>query len=91
MIVDASFIWLQANAVISLATAMIIATYQRTDTRHKLHYSIIAWLAMVALISIPIRVWVGNYTIVDRSEVIVNFILLLVMLNSRGNITGKRS
>lgn len=91
MTIDWANVWLQANAIIALLVVIVIASYQRSDSRHKSHYSFIAWLAMIALISIPIRIWVGNYSVVDRSEVIVNFILLLVMLNSRGNITGRRS
>ncbi|WMY72747.1 phage holin family protein [Buttiauxella selenatireducens] len=90
MTIDLANIWLQANAVIATLIVIVIASYQRRNSRHKPFYSFIAWLAMIALISIPIRVWVGNYDIADRSEVIVNFILLLVMLNSRGNITGRR-
>lgn len=90
MTIDWANVWLQANAIIALLVVIVIASYQRSDSRHKPHYSFIAWLAMIALISIPIRIWIGNYCVVDRSEVIVNFILLLVMLNSRGNITGRR-
>lgn len=67
MTIDWPFIWRQANAIVALLVALLIA-----------------------LTSIPVRVWIGNYTLVGRSEVIVNLVLLVVLINSRGNITGKR-
>lgn len=90
MTIDWPYMWLQFNAVVGLVVALLIYFYERNGARHKPFISLLAWLAMIALISIPVRVWFGNYTVVDRSEVIVNVVLLVVMINSRGNITGKR-
>ena len=57
MTIHAADIWLQADAIIALVSVIVIGSYQRNNSRHKLHFSFIAWLAMIALISIPIRIW----------------------------------
>ncbi|WP_418939556.1 phage holin family protein [Silvania confinis] len=70
-----------------------MAGFSPGGRKHKRHYSALAYLLALALAfySIPIRIWVGDYLYIDRSELVVNIGFLIVMILSRGNIIGKRS
>lgn len=85
------FVMLQLHAVVALVTGLLIAGYSRGKSRHKWYYSMLAYFLALAFLSIPIRIWVGDYLFIDRSELVVNLGFLVVMIISRGNITGKRS
>ncbi|HDR2380118.1 TPA: phage holin family protein [Enterobacter kobei] len=85
------FVMLQLHAVVALATGLLIAGYSRGKSRHKWYYSMLAYFLALAFLSIPVRIWVGDYPFIDRSEMVVNLGFLVVMIISRGNITGKRS
>ncbi|WP_336658262.1 phage holin family protein [Leclercia adecarboxylata] len=85
------FIMLQLHAVVALVTGILIAGYNRGQSRHKWYYSTLAYLLALAFLSIPIRIWVGSYPVIDPSELVVNIGFMVVMIISRGNITGKRS
>lgn len=85
------YVLLQLHAVVALVTGLLIAGFNRGDRKHKRHLSALAYLLALAFFSIPIRIWVGDYLYIDRSELVVNIGFLIVMILSRGNITGKRS
>lgn len=85
------FVMLQLHAVTALITGLLIAGYSRGQSRHKWYYSLLAYFLALAFLSIPIRIWVGDYPVIDRSELVVNLGFLVVMIISRGNVTGKRS
>ena len=75
----------------ALVTGILIAGYSRGQSRHKWYYSTLAYFLALAFLSIPIRIWVGSYPVIDRSELVVNIGFMVVMIISRGNVTGKRS
>lgn len=85
------FVMLQLHAVIALTTGLVIAGFSRGGRKHKWYFSGLAYVLALSCFSIPIRIWVGDYPVIDRSELVVNIGFLIVMLLSRGNITGKRS
>ena len=85
------FVMLQLHAVIALTTGLVIAGFSRGGRTHKWYFSVLAYLLALSFFSIPIRIWIGDYPVVDRSELVVNIGFLVVMILSRGNITGKRS
>lgn len=85
------FVMLQLHAVIALTTGLVIAGFSRGGRTHKWYFSVLAYVLALSFFSIPIRIWVGDYTVIDRSELVVNLGFLVVMILSRGNITGKRS
>lgn len=85
------YVLLQLHAVISMITGLLIAGFSRGGRTHKWYFSALAYLLAMAFFSIPIRIWFGDYLYIDRSELVVNIGFLIVMILSRGNITGKRS
>ncbi|MNZ29949.1 hypothetical protein D3C78_472050 [compost metagenome] len=85
------FVMLQLHAVIALTTGLVIAGFSRGGRTHKWYFSVLAYVLALSFFSIPIRIWVGDYPVIDRSELVVNLGFLVVMILSRGNITGKRS
>lgn len=84
------FVMLQLHAVIALTTGLVIAGFSRGGRTHKWYFSVLAYVLALSFFSIPIRIWVGDYPVIDRSELVVNLGFLVVMILSRGNITGKR-
>lgn len=85
------FVMLQLHAVIALTTGLVIAGFSRGGRTHKWYFSVLAYVLALSFFSIPIRIWVGDHPVIDRSELVVNLGFLVVMILSRGNITGKRS
>ncbi|QLZ59568.1 phage holin family protein [Citrobacter freundii] len=85
------FVLLQMHAVIALLAGLAIAGFSRGGRTHKWYFSLLAYVLALSFFSIPIRIWIGDYQVVDRSELVVNIGFLVVMILSRGNITGKRS
>lgn len=84
------FVLLQLHAVIALMAGLAIAGFSRGGRTHKWYFSLLAYVLALSLFSIPIRIWIGDYPVVDRSELVVNIGFMVVMVFSRGNVTGKR-
>ncbi|VTP69623.1 Predicted lysozyme (DUF847) [Leclercia adecarboxylata] len=54
------FIMLQLHAVVALVTGILIAGYNRGQSRHKWYYSTLAYFLALAFLSIPIRIMGGQ-------------------------------
>lgn len=74
------------NAVICFGISFRLMCFRQGSAQHKVIYSFLAYILIVATAAIGIRILMKHYTHVDIWEVIVNGTVLIGVVGSRGNI-----
>ena len=54
---------------------------------HTFRHNLLAYIIGLVAITIPMRIWYGEYSAVGISEMIMNMLVLLILTVIKGNIT----
>ena len=77
---------LNLHACIGLIIAMRVWFVSKTHD-HTLRHNLLAYSLGLAAISIPMRIWYGEYSDVDIPEMMINMCILIILITIKGNIT----
>lgn len=77
---------LNANAIICAITAIRLLTFRRGPSKHNSFMALTAWALTVATGAVTIRVVTGEYFHTDWTEVLINLLLCIAVLRTRGNV-----
>ena len=77
---------LNLHACIGLVIALRIWFVSKTPD-HTFRHNLLAYSLGLAAISIPMRIWYGEYSYVDIPEMMMNIIILIILVAIKGNIT----
>ena len=77
---------LNLHACIGLMIAMRVWFVSKTPD-HTFRHNLLAYSIGLAYISIPMRIWYGEYSDVDISEMMMNMLILIILVGIKGNIT----
>lgn len=81
-----SMFWIYINFFSCLLAVIRLINYDRNGAKYKFIPSFIAWVLIILLGSIPLRILTNDYTHADPFEVGINLSLCVLILLSRGNI-----
>lgn len=74
------------NAFICFGIALRLMMFRQGTSKHKLSYSFLAYILIVATAAIFIRTVMKHYVNVDIWEVVINGVLLAGVIGSKGNV-----
>ena len=77
---------LNLHACIGLVIALRVWFVSKTHD-HTLRHNLLAYSLGLAAISIPTRIWYGEYSNVDIPEMMMNMFILIILVVIKGNIT----
>lgn len=77
---------LSLHACTGLLIALRVWFVSKTPN-HTFKYNLLAYSIGLAAISIPMRIWHGEYSDVDISEVIMHILILIILVAIKGDIT----
>ena len=77
---------LNLHACIGLMIAMRVWFVSKTPD-HTFRHNLLAYSIGLVAISISTRIWYGEYSDVDISEMIMNILILIILIVIKGNIT----
>ena len=77
---------LNLHACIGLIIAMRVWFVPKTPD-HTFKHNLLAYIIGLVAISIPTRIWYGEYSDVDIPEMLMNMLMLLILTVIKGNIT----
>ena len=77
---------LNLHACTGLVIALRVWFVSKTPD-HTFRHNLLAYIIGLVAISIPIRIWYGEYSDVDISEMLMNMLILLILIVIKGNIT----
>ena len=77
---------LNLHACIGLIIAMRVWFVSKTPD-HTFRHNLLAYSIGLVAISIPTRIWYGEYSAVDISEMMMNILILIILIGIKGNIT----
>ena len=77
---------LNLHACIGLMIAMRVWFVSKTPD-HTFRHNLLAYSMGLSSISIPMRIWYGEYSDVDISEMMMNMLILIILVGIKGNIT----
>ena len=77
---------LNLHACVGLAIALRVWFVSKTPY-HTFRHNLLAYSIGLVAISIPTRIWYGEYSDVDISEMTLNILILLILIAIKGNIT----
>jgi hypothetical protein len=75
-----------ANAMVCMCISLRLMIFRQGKSAHKLSYSFLAYILIVASAAISIRILMKHYVHVDLWEVILNSTVLVAVISSKGNI-----
>ncbi|WP_395491091.1 phage holin family protein [Cedecea davisae] len=78
--------WTTFNALICAVIAIRVLTFRRGESRHRRWGGILAYVLIFISASIPVRTVLGDYPQADWSEVILNAVMMVAVLLTRGNV-----
>lgn len=81
-----SMFWIYANFFSCLFAVIRLVNYERNGAKYKFFPSLIAWVLIVMLGSIPLRILTNDYAHADPFEVGINITLCALIILSRGNV-----
>lgn len=74
------------NAFVCISIALRLMVFRRGNAKHKLSYSIFAYVLTVSSAAIAIRILMKHYTDVDPWEVFLNSSILIGVFCAKGNV-----
>lgn len=74
--------------VLCLSSAGVLFCYQRGNAKFRFFPSLLAYSLMLAMVSDPILVFVGQPKIIDFTEIIGRSFILAVLIAHKGNVVG---
>ena len=77
---------LNLHACIGLIIALRVWFVSKTSN-HTFKHNLLAYIIGLVAISIPMRIWYGEYSTVGISEMLMNMLMLLILTVIKGNIT----
>ena len=77
---------LNLHACIGLIIAMRVWFVSKTPD-HTFRHNLLAYSIGLVAITIPMRIWYGEYSGIGISEVMMNMLILLILIVIKGNIT----
>lgn len=77
---------LNLHACTGLVIALRVWFVSKTPD-HTFKHNLLAYIIGLVAISIPIRIWYGEYSDIGISEVMMNILILLILTAIKGNIT----
>ena len=77
---------LNLHACIGLSIALRVWFVSKTPD-HTFRHNLLAYILGLVAISIPTRIWYGEYPDIGISEMMMNMFILLVLTAIKGNIT----
>lgn len=78
--------WIDLNFSSCLFAVISLINYQRKGAQYKFFASFFAWILIVLLGSIPIRILTDSYITADPFEAGINFTLCILILVAGGNV-----
>ncbi|WP_109397869.1 MULTISPECIES: phage holin family protein [Proteus] len=81
-----SMFWIYINFFSCLLAVIRLINYRRNGAQYKFGASFIAWVLIILLGSVPLRILTDDYSHADPFEVGINLSLCVLILLSRGNI-----
>lgn len=81
-----SMFWVYVNFFSCLLATIRLINYERNGAQYKFFPSLIAWVLIVLLGSVPLRILTDDYSHADPYEVGINLALCILILLSRGNV-----
>lgn len=81
-----SMFWIYINFFSCLLAVIRLINYDRNGAKYKFIPSFIAWVLIILLGSIPLRILTNDYTHADPFEVGINITLCSLIILSRGNV-----
>ena len=77
---------LNLHACIGLVIAMRVWFVSKTPN-HTFRHNLLAYSIGLVAITIPMRIWYGEYPDVDISEMMLNILILIILTGIKGDIT----
>ena len=77
---------LNLHACIGLIIAMRVWFVSKTPD-HTFRHNLLAYSIGLVAITIPMRIWYGEYSGIGISEVMMNMLILIILVGIKGNIT----
>ena len=77
---------LNANATVCMLIAIRLMFLQRNGRRYRRLMAVLAYIIILAAGYISFRIWFGQYTHVDPSEMLLNLTIFIAVYRARGNI-----
>jgi len=74
------------NALACFISAAMLGTYQRKGAKHRLSAGLMAFILIVACGSVTILIATGNYKYGYIPEAVINVMLCISLISSRGNV-----
>ncbi|MEG2567824.1 MAG: phage holin family protein [Acinetobacter sp.] len=81
---NAGILW--TDAIACAISALMLGTYQRKGARHRVVGGVMALVLLVACGSVTILIATGRYTHANLAETIINVMLCISLIYSRGNV-----
>lgn len=74
------------NALACFISATMLGTYQRNGAKHRFSAGVMAFILIVACGSVTILIATGNYKYGYIPEAVINVMLCISLISSRGNV-----
>ena len=74
------------NAVVCTVIVVVLMFYQRGDSRHRPAISLLAYIIVLVYATVPFRYLFGLYQQSHWLVVLVNVLICVLILRSRGNV-----
>lgn len=85
-VTDYSNLFNIVNVIVCSLTALRLMFFVRENSRYKFSYSLLAYLLIVAMASNAIYLLTGEYASTNPSELIINLVICIHVLITKGNI-----
>lgn len=74
------------NFVVCTVSTVVLINFRRNGAKYRFAPSFLAWVLIVSMGSVPLRVLTGDYVAIDVSETVTNAVVCLLLVASKGNV-----